>query len=76
MKNKSCIICGETANLEEHHTKPRKEGGYKTIPLCHQHHIDVENIKLAIQILKKERKISLRRFKQVVSSFENLGLVE
>jgi len=72
----SCVICGSQEDIEFHHTKPKKEKGYKTIPLCHKCHIDIENMKLGLNVLRKERKISIRRFRQIVESFENLGLVD
>ena len=75
-KMKNCVICGSKENLEEHHTKPRKSKGYLTIPLCHSCHTDIENIKLGLMVLRKERKISIRRFRQVIDSFDNLGLLE
>ena len=71
----SCVICGEKDRLEEHHTKPKKSGGWKTICLCHSCHVDIENIKLGLMVLRKEKKISIRRFRQVIDSFDNLGLL-
>ena len=68
-----CVICGSKDRIEEHHTKPRKLGGKKTILLCHKCHLDIENVKVAISIMKKERKVSIKRFRQIIDSFEDLG---
>jgi len=76
IKMKCCVICGSKDRLEEHHTKPKKDNGYKTITLCHNCHIDIENMKLGLMVLRKEKKISIRRFRQIIDSFENLGLLK
>ena len=61
----SCFICGKKAD-DEHHTKPKKSGGTHTIPLCKKHHYYIENLKTAILIMDREKKVSIKRFRQII----------
>jgi len=65
MNEMKCLICGKKAN-SEHHTKPKKLGGTHTIPLCKKHHSYIENLKIAITIMDKEKKVSVKRFRQII----------
>ena len=65
MSYMSCLICGKKAD-DEHHTKPKKLGGTHTIPLCKKHHHYIENLKTAILIMDREKKVSIKRFRQII----------
>ena len=64
----SCFICGKKA--DEHHTKPKKFGGTHTIPLCKKHHDYIEYLKIAITIMDKEKKVSVKRFRQIIDKIK------
>ncbi len=62
--NTKCFLCGKKATL--HSLSGKNTPPY--VPLCKEHHLDIENIKMAVIIMKKERKISPRRFRQIIDS--------
>lgn len=59
-----CFICGK---------KPTKHSLFGKhippyVPLCREHHDDIENIKLIIKVMNREKKISIKRFRQLIDS--------
>ena len=69
IQNFQCLICGKKAD-DKHHTKPKKFGGTHTIPLCKKHHHYIENIKTAIFVMEREKKVSIRRFRQIIDEIK------
>jgi len=65
----TCLLCGKK-EVTKHSPSGNHQPPY--VPLCKRHHQDIENIKLAIKIMKREKKISVKRFRQIIDSFENL----
>jgi hypothetical protein len=68
--NERCIICGTRENITLHSVIGKHLPPY--VPICKEHHIDIENIKLAIRIMKREKKISIKRFRRIIDTFDNL----
>ena len=68
-ENIKCLLCVKKATLHSlsgNHSPPY-------VPLCKQHHLDIENIKIAIKIMNKEKKVSIKRFRQIIDSFDLEG---
>ena len=73
-KFKLCWLCGKKTDITQHHIKSIKKHGrncYK-IPLCEKHHQLIENIKDAIEIMEKEKRLSITRFKQLLKTMERI----
>lgn len=71
---KLCWLCGVTTEITQHHLKPIKIHGknnYK-IPLCKEDHAFIEEIKIVIEIMRKEKRLSVTRFKQLVKIMDNI----
>jgi len=62
-----CFICGKKA-VTEHHTTPKKKGGSHKVPLCEKHHINVEQLKIAIEIMNREKRVCVKRFRQIIDN--------
>lgn len=78
MKNiylSKCWLCGSTKKLTGHHVVGKKEGksSLGVIPLCEECHNLIENLKLAIQIIKKQKKVmGVKRLRQIVEDIERV----
>lgn len=69
-----CIICGTKKDITKHSVVGDHKPPY--VNLCAQHHIDIENIKTAIKVMNREKKISIRQFRRIIDSVNNLENVE
>lgn len=65
----SCWICGKT-KITKHHIKPQKEWKNNPfwIPLCDDCHENIELWKRAIAIMKKEKGLSITKFREIINS--------
>ena len=72
-----CWLCGKPKDLTKHHITPQKIVGKVktgTIPLCKECHRYIEDVKAIIEIMKKEKRLSVTRFKQLLKTLEKKDL--
>ena len=78
MTNKNyCILCGRVRNLTKHHSIPQKKfkDEKSVVFLCVQHHQDIENIKKAIEIMNREKRVmGVKRFREIMDSCRRIKL--
>ena len=68
----SCWLCGSKKDITFHHIKPRKKYPKNNckITLCRSCHNKIELFKLIVSIMKKEKRLSITRFKQILNENE------
>ena len=71
-----CFICGSEEGLTKHHFEPsemRKGDGKGYIIVCRTHHDVIEDIKMAIKIVDREKRVmSMRQMRKIVDSVRKL----
>jgi hypothetical protein len=73
-----CIFCGTDVHLTKHHIKGIKENGknkYK-VYVCREHHDDIEMIKRAIEIMERNKKVSVVEFRKIVDNLKKGKMLE
>ena len=70
-----CWLCGKKRGLTQHHITPQKKGGTGKgkIPVCENCHIIIEQFKQIIELMKKEKGISITRFKKALNTIGKDG---
>jgi len=68
----NCWLCGSEEDITEHHIKPIKLYGKNDckIILCKNCHTILENFKKIIEVLKKEKGLSINKFKKMCKDIE------
>jgi hypothetical protein len=65
----ACWLCGKIPT--KHHLNPKNKAKEKgTIPLCRECHNYIEEVKKIIELMKKEKRLSVTRFKQLLKTME------
>jgi rubrerythrin len=75
---KRCIFCGTHKNLTKHHLKGIKKNGENKyqVYVCRKHHDDIEMIKRAIEIMERNKKVSIVEFRKIVDSLKKGEMLE
>lgn len=68
-----CWLCGKNRKITKHHITPQKKGGKGngTIPVCEKCHNLIEAFKHIVELMKREKGISITRFKRALNTIEN-----
>jgi len=73
-----CWLCGNKKDLTKHHIQPKTKRGNSDglgyIILCRSCHEIVENIKIAISVCKKEKKLTIYQFKRILELLNKCNL--
>lgn len=65
-----CIICGTKKEVTSHSVFGKHKQPH--VPICKEHHVDIENIKLVIDIMKKKKTCSVRSFRNIMRTIEKV----
>ena len=66
--NNTCWICGKTG-ITKHSLKGNHQSPF--VPLCRKCHDKIEEVKKVIKIMKKEMRLSVTRFKELLRIMED-----
>ena len=73
-----CWLCGTKENITLHHVIPLKKVPKNnfTIPLCEEHHINIEGMKYMCNLLNNQVYISPSRIRKIIKDFKKLWQLE